>query len=253
MRCFESSGKPPYRPSRLTTTPPPTSPSNPDPICFLQGFTPLHVAARCGRLSVLKALLDAGEDVDSLSTPAETTPLHLSAGFSRLSCVQELLKRGADPLKENKRGVTPSGMVGTLIIPVCASEDGPSNSKARLVRETFEKKLEHGARVKVILARAQRWRRRRGLVLLWDNLRNRAPTAESVPAGASAGGLSEGSVGMDEKRPRRGDSSKRCRRHSLDAREAAASHPSAEGREWLVSQLCIYCDPVLMKNVIRFL
>lgn len=210
------------------------------------------MAARCGRLSVLKALLDAGDDVDSLSTPAETTPLHLSAGFSRLSCVHELLKRGADPLKENKRGATPLDLVGTLIIPVSSSESRPSNSKARLAREVFEKKLEQGARVKVVLTRAQRWQRRRGLVLLWENLCHRAPTAESVSATGSGGGVSEGRVGRNEERPGRGDSSKRCRR-SLGTRAAVVSHSGAQGQVWLVAQLCIYADPVLMKNVIGFL
>lgn len=210
------------------------------------------MAARCGRLSVLKALLDAGEDVDSLSTPAEATPLHLSAGFSRLSCVQELLKRGANPLKENKRGTTPRGMVGTLIIPVSASEDGSSNSKARFEREAFKKKLEQGARVKAVLARAQRWQRRRGLVLLWENLRNRAPTAESIST-VSTGGVCDGRFGMDEERPRRRDSSKRCCRRSLGSSTATVSCPGAEGQGWVVSQLCTHPDPVLMKNVIGFL
>lgn len=211
------------------------------------------MAARCGRLSVLRALLDAGEDVNSLSTPAETTPLHLSAGFSRLSCVQELLKRGADPLKENKRGTTPRDIVGTLIIPVSASQDGPSDSKARFAREVFDKKLEQGARVKVVLTRAQRWQRRRGLVLLWENLRNRTPTAESVSATVSAGGVCGGRYGMDEERPRRRDSSKRFCMGSPGSRTATASCPGAERQGWVVLQLCTHPDPVLMKNVIGFL
>eukprot|EP00903_Cladosiphon_okamuranus_P021888 g20122.t1 len=222
-----------------------------------RGFTPLHVAARCGRLPVLKALLDAGEAADSLSYPAETTPLHLSAGFSRLSCVQELVERGADPSRRSKRGATPLDMVGTLIIPVSAN--GGGSSKARAAREAYEKKLAQGARVKVVLARAQRWQRRRGAMLVWEALRRRAAAVASAAAAAAAAQASsavcdapEGSVGAGrgarvERSGDEGGSRKRCR--APQGGHAAA----AGGQGWLVEQLCAYPDAALMQSVIRFL
>lgn len=221
------------------------------------------MAARCGRLPVLRALLDAGEAVDSLSSPAETTPLHLSAGFSRMSCVQELLERGADPSRRNKRGATPLDMVGTLIIPVSAGGDGGSGSssggKARAAREAYEKKLAQGARVKVALERAQRWQRRRAAVLVWEALRKRAAAGAAAASAANAasdgsGDAPEGSVGAGrgvrvERDCDEGGSRKRCRGpQGGDAGAAAAG-----GQGWLVEQLCAYPDAALMKSVIRFL
>lgn len=217
----------------------------------------MHVAARCGRLSVLRALLDAGEAVDSLSSPAETTPLHLSAGFSRLSCVEELLRRGADPSRENKRGTTPLDMVGTLIIPVSpASSQVEPGTDAGLVgaRKAFEKKLAQGERVKVVLERAQKWQRRRGVVLVWETLRRRAVAAAA--AAAAAGGASDsvrhgapGVVRAREEQPGLdgSDSSKRCCRRARTEGVAAASC-----RE-VVARICAHADPMLMKSVLGFL
>lgn len=211
----------------------------------------MHVAARCGRLKVLKALLDAGEAVDSLSSPAETTPLHLSAGFSRLSCVEELLRRGADPSRENKRGATPLDMVGTLIIPVCApsnQQDG-SGSEAGLsgAQQAYEKKLAQGEKVKVVLERAQRWRRRRSVVLVWETLRKRAVAAAA--ASDSVRDAPDGVAGAGEEQPGFDGSrgTKRCCRRSLTER----SSPDAGG--WVVARLCAHADPVLMKSVLGFL
>lgn len=220
---------------------------------LLQGFTPLHVAARCGRLPVLKALLDAGESVDSLSFPAETTPLHLSAGFSRASCVQELLERGADPSRRNKRGATPLDMVGTLIIPVSSSSNGGgggdgggSDDKATTAREAYEKKLVQGARVKVALARAQRWQRRRGAVLVWEALRKDAAAAAANAESDSPEGSGDGAA---RERSEKSGGRKRCRRPLRDGGSEAA----AGTQGWLVAQLCAYPDAALMKSVILFL
>ena len=215
------------------------------------------MAARCGRLPVLKALLEAGEAVESLSSPAETTPLHLSAGFSRLSCVQELLERGADPSGRNKRGATPLDMVGTLIIPVSAGDGG--SGKARAAREAYEKKLAQGARVKVALERAQRWQRRRGTVLVWEALRKRAAAAAVAAASAVNTASDEsddapgGSVGAGrgarvERGGGEGGSRKRCR-----GPQGGGAGVADGGQAWLVAQLCAYPDAALMKNVIRFL
>lgn len=95
-------------------------------LIYRQGFTALHVAARCGQLSVLQTLLDAGTPVNFASKPALTTPLHLAAGFSRVECVQELLRRGADPNRKNQRGYTPLDLAGSLLPPTAdAAPDAP--------------------------------------------------------------------------------------------------------------------------------
>lgn len=197
----------------------------------LQGFTPLHVAARCGRLAVLKALLDAGVHVDNSSSPAETTPLHLSAGFSRETCVEELLKRGANPASENKRGATPADLVGTLI-PL--SKAGAAKDGA--VCAEVEKKIEQGKRVRVVLAKAQAWQRRRGAVFLCTALRCK-------DAGLAECGTMEG-VQVQQ-----AGEVKRCRRSSGGGAVAARG----EGGGWAIERLCAHSEPVLIRRVIGFL
>lgn len=204
-------------------------------------------------MTALRALLDAGEAVDSPSTPAGTTPLHLAAGFSRLSCVEELLLRGADPSRKNKRGATPLDMVGTLVIPVSArpapaTQGGleTMSGKAKLAREAFEKKLAEGERVRLALTSAQRWQRKRGMVLVCETLRKRANAVLALADGASDGGALAGRERLERDD---GDSKRRCRR-SLAGEPVATAVP-AQG--WLVAQLCVHADPALMKGVIDFL
>lgn len=213
----------------------------------------MHVAARCGRLAVLHVLLASGQAVDSLSLPAETTPLHLAAGFSRLGCVQELLRRGADPSRENKRGATPLDMVGTLVAPPAGGANGGGDGKASVARQAYEKKLAQGQLVKVALRRAQRWQRRRGIVLVWETLRNRAAAAA---AGTGGGDPRRRRVGAGEEdegeraQPGCGDNRKRrCRRGGGNYGEGAP----AGGQGWLVVQLCAHPDQALMRSVIKFL
>ncbi|MCK5941306.1 MAG: ankyrin repeat domain-containing protein, partial [Planctomycetes bacterium] len=57
--------------------------------------TALHLAARWGRLEVLRLLLDRGAEVDAKAYN-RFTPLHLAVTFRRPACVAELLARGAD-------------------------------------------------------------------------------------------------------------------------------------------------------------
>lgn len=205
----------------------------------MQGFTPLHVAARCGRLGVLRTLLDAGVPVDSASTPAGTTPLHLSAGFSRERCVEELLKRGANPSEENKRGATPLDVVGTLIPTSGRSANASSHARA-----TYEKKLEQRKRLTAVLAKAQKWQRRRNAMLLFATLQRRARVA-------SKGG------DMTAEARQRGDSGKR-RKPPIVENEATAPWGKVVGGDpvpggWVIAQLCAHPQPLLMRNVIGFL
>lgn len=169
--------------------------------------------------------------------------------------MEELLERGADPSRRNKRGATPLDMVGTLIIPVRANEGG--GAKARAAREVYEKKLAQGARVKVTLARAQRWQRRRGAVLAWEAFRRRAAEASRAAAAHAASAVSDvsgGSAGTGrgarvERSGDEGGSRKRYRAPQGGGGAGAA----AGGQGWLVEQLCAYPDTALMKSIIRFL
>lgn len=209
-----------------------------------QGFTPLHVAARCGQLSVLRALLDAGVPVDCVSTPAMTMPLHLAAGFSRVGCVEELLKRGADPLKENSRGVTPFGLVGSLFpvhlpgAPDCTMPSGRhGHANGSSPAPSPRKRGEDGKRVGNALKKACAWQRRRSTVLLCKALRARALECRETAR-------------LEERRCGR---TKRARGGATEA--VRGGRPVGRGAEgaWVVEQLCTHSEPVLMNHVIGFL
>ena len=177
------------------------------------------MAARCGRLTVLRVLLDAGLPVDCASTPAETTPLHLAGGFSREACVEELLHRGADPSKTNKRGATPLDLVGTLLPPNAHSSNGSGQMRAA---------LEQGAqvkRVRLMLIKATRWRRRRDAVLLCEALRSKVIVSASSAPKRFRGSLNR----------------------------AGAEDFFSSGQGWVIEQLCAQVEPLLIRNVIRFL
>lgn len=180
-----------------------------------QGFTPLHVAARCGRLDVLRALLEAGMPVNCPSTPAETTPLHLAGGFAQEACVKELLRRGADPSRANRRGATPLNLVGMLLPPSCDVDQAEA---------AFEK-IGQVERVRTILTNGVRWKRRRDTVLVCEVLRSRA--FSTVPPMAKRFRGSTGRTKMP------------CQ--------------DAWGGGWVVEQLCAQAEPVLIRNVIRYL
>lgn len=191
-----------------------------------QGFTPLHVAARCGRLDVLRVLLDGGMPVDCSSTPAETTPLHLAGGFGQEACVKELLRRGADPSRANRRGATPLDLVGALLPPNSPSSDADSNR----AKAAFEK-MAQVERVRTILTKGVRWKRRRDAVLVCEVLRSRA--LSTAPPTAKRFRGSRGSTGRAkiETRPWQG----------------------ASGKGSVIEQLCAQAEPVLIRKVIRFL
>ena len=74
------------------------------------GFTPLHSAAAFGTSRVVRALLDAGADVNARGEDGRT-PLHIAAGYSEaLVVVQALLAGGADVHARANDGRTPCDM-----------------------------------------------------------------------------------------------------------------------------------------------
>jgi ankyrin repeat protein len=76
------------------------------------GMTPLHFAAVLGHSAVIKLLLEAGAEVNSVLPPqaaegAGSTPLHGAVGNSQVAVIRELIAAGADPYRANTEHVTP--------------------------------------------------------------------------------------------------------------------------------------------------
>lgn len=71
------------------------------------GMTPLHLAVRQGHLETVKALLDAGADVNVVSGGDGTSPLLMATINGQFDLALLLLARGADPTFASENGVTP--------------------------------------------------------------------------------------------------------------------------------------------------
>lgn len=73
------------------------------------GSTPLHLAATNSDITVLKALLAAGADVNARDMDGNT-PLHMAAYTNRFENSKLLLEAGADIGATNSGGRTPIAM-----------------------------------------------------------------------------------------------------------------------------------------------
>jgi ankyrin repeat protein len=73
------------------------------------GFTPLHLAVFARNAAAAEALIDAGADLDAISTAsfAQVTPLGTAAAFGVNDIARLLLDSGADPNKTADHGFTP--------------------------------------------------------------------------------------------------------------------------------------------------
>ena len=71
------------------------------------GMTPLHFAARQGHMDTVKALLDAGADINQVSGGDKTSPLLIAIINGHFDLAQYLLEKGADPTLASENGVTP--------------------------------------------------------------------------------------------------------------------------------------------------
>lgn len=74
--------------------------------------TPLHVAARKERLTVIELLLETGASIEASNSRGET-PLHMAAKAADAATINLLLKKGANIEAQDKNGRTP------VFIAVC--------------------------------------------------------------------------------------------------------------------------------------
>ncbi|MEW5317648.1 MAG: hypothetical protein WDW38_008930 [Sanguina aurantia] len=68
------------------------------------GYTPLHYAARAGKLDCVLFLLSKGSAVDALTREGRSSSLHRAAALGHLPVVRALLAAGADSLLQDADG-----------------------------------------------------------------------------------------------------------------------------------------------------
>lgn len=71
------------------------------------GMTPLLFAARDGHMDAARALVEAGADVNQISTADKTSPLVMAVANGHLDIARFFLDYGADPNLANDLGLTP--------------------------------------------------------------------------------------------------------------------------------------------------
>ncbi len=120
----ESKSTPAAAPVPSPATPPPSPAASPAPkkpqvagvdrpyfynemVAATGGMTPLHLAVRQGQAATVKALLDAGADINFVSAGDQTSPLLMATINGQFDLALYLLERGADPRLASDNGVTP--------------------------------------------------------------------------------------------------------------------------------------------------
>ncbi len=74
---------------------------------FWGGLAPMHLAARQGEIEAVKALLEAGADVNQRGAGDPVTPLIIATMNGHFDLAKMLLDKGADPNLMQANGVTP--------------------------------------------------------------------------------------------------------------------------------------------------
>jgi len=77
--------------------------------CNTDGNTPLHLACQADKPDIVKAMLCAGADVNTLGSVEQELPLHTALKSNNVSCVKEILEMFPNQLhtKDMKHGGTP--------------------------------------------------------------------------------------------------------------------------------------------------
>jgi uncharacterized protein len=76
-------------------------------VAYWGGMAPMHLAARQGELEAVKALLDAGADINQRAVGDKSTPMLIATINGRFDLAKYLLDKGADPNAAQHNGVTP--------------------------------------------------------------------------------------------------------------------------------------------------
>ena len=97
------------------------------------GYTPLHEAAKEGRIDVLRLLLENGADANAEAN-GQYTPLHIAASMDNVDCVVELLKYNADVTKKDEFDKTP---YRTAIIMKCKKAAQILKTEGRWIKFLF--------------------------------------------------------------------------------------------------------------------
>ncbi|KAL6648855.1 hypothetical protein ACP70R_013079 [Stipagrostis hirtigluma subsp. patula] len=106
-----------------------------------QGRTAMHFAAGLGSEDCLRALAEAGADVDHRERAGGgLTPLHIAAGYGRAVGVRALLELGADPEAPDGQGRTPLELVQEVLGKM--PKGNPAVLQQRLAIEAAAKELE---------------------------------------------------------------------------------------------------------------
>jgi ankyrin repeat protein len=76
-------------------------------VAYWGGLTPLHFAAREGRIEAVKALLEAGADINQQTVGDKATPILIATINGHFDLAAVLLEKGADPNAAQHNGATP--------------------------------------------------------------------------------------------------------------------------------------------------
>ena len=77
------------------------------------GWTPLHWAARAGKIEIVRMLIDAGANVN-VQTNGGSTPLHEAVRYGSVEIVRMLIDAGADVNLQDEDGKLPYELATTL-------------------------------------------------------------------------------------------------------------------------------------------
>jgi len=71
------------------------------------GWTPLHLASHYGQPAVVRRLIEAGADINSIAeNPLANTPVHTAVVAGQAECVTALLAHGPDLSLKDATGMT---------------------------------------------------------------------------------------------------------------------------------------------------